>query len=212
MTLSFTFRRTSAHPAGSSKLKVTPDAGAPERGGNGSILAPPGRKDRRKPSAAHWAPADLPAEQDAGFAIRAAAKQLSYRPASHEPHVRSALWQVRQNRFHKDRFRCGGTRARAKRVRGGLNVGCSSHSSCQRDRGIDFAGPLRPEGCASPVGRAGRSGARARRPRSCLYCPSVSPGSQTQPQGRPLMRSLVLLLSKARPTTRRLKPSATYWA
>src|SRR5258707_2498447 len=29
-----------------------------------SILAPPGRKDRRTPSATHWEPADLPAEQD----------------------------------------------------------------------------------------------------------------------------------------------------
>src|SRR5262249_43051330 len=37
-------------------------------------------------------------------------------------HVRSALWQVCQNRFHKDRFHWGWARARAKRVRGGPNA------------------------------------------------------------------------------------------
>jgi hypothetical protein len=37
----------------------------------------PGRKDRCQPPAAHWESADLPAEQDAGAAIRAAAKRLS---------------------------------------------------------------------------------------------------------------------------------------
>ena len=43
-------------------------------------------------------------------------------PASGGSHVRGALWQVLQNRFQKDQFRCGGTRARARRVRGGVNA------------------------------------------------------------------------------------------
>jgi hypothetical protein len=41
------------------------------------VMAPPGRKDRRKPSAAHWESADLPAERDTDATIRAASKQSS---------------------------------------------------------------------------------------------------------------------------------------
>jgi len=49
------------------------------------LLAQPGRKNRRRPSAAHRESADLPAEQDTGAAIRAAEKQLSpIGPASRE--------------------------------------------------------------------------------------------------------------------------------
>src|SRR5260370_40326617 len=60
---------------------------APTTGGTRGF-PPPGRKDRRKPSAAHWASADLP-EQDTSAAIRAAAKQLSLpaRVARNAPHA-----------------------------------------------------------------------------------------------------------------------------
>jgi hypothetical protein len=116
------------------------------------------------------------------------------RPESRGSHLRGALWQVRQNRFHRDRFRCGGTRARAKRVRGELNVAaCSSRSA---------RGPGEPTLPLPPAGPAGRSlpgafwdpkgvlvlwgsRARARRPR-LLRSPSLSLGSQKATAAMPL--------------------------
>jgi hypothetical protein len=90
--------------------------------------APDGR-DRRKPSAAHWfsGPAGATRHRAATLPLERQRNSCPYRPASRGSHIRGALWQIRQNRFHRDGFRCGGTRARAERVRGGLNVAaCSS--------------------------------------------------------------------------------------
>jgi hypothetical protein len=47
-----------------------------------------------------------------------------YRLASRGSHVRGVLWQVRLNRFRKDRFRCGGTRARAPASARGTDPSC----------------------------------------------------------------------------------------
>jgi hypothetical protein len=57
--------------ASGSASKLKPDrfplpALATAGGGSGSrrvLMGPPGQKDRRQPSAALWAPADLPAQQ-----------------------------------------------------------------------------------------------------------------------------------------------------
>jgi hypothetical protein len=87
----------------------------------------------------HSTPA-LPLEQQRNSCL--------YRSASRGSHVRGAFWQVRQNGFHKDGFRCGGTRARAKRVRGGLWLAVSgpisvgrrvpSRRLARRRGGVDF--------------------------------------------------------------------------
>jgi hypothetical protein len=53
----------------------------------------------------------------------------------------------RQSRFHKDRFRRGGTRARAKRVREGLNVAaCSSLA-----QGSPSLSPIRSRSHSHPL-------------------------------------------------------------
>jgi hypothetical protein len=76
-------------------------------------------------------------------------RSLSARVARNEPHVRGALSQVHQNRFHKDRFRCGGTRARAKRVQGGPNVAaCSSFSAASATCRLT---PASRRGLTSPI-------------------------------------------------------------
>jgi hypothetical protein len=80
----------------------------------------PERKNQRKHRAA--SPAGPAGATDTGVALEQHRNCCPYQPASRGSHVRGALWQVHQNRFHKGRFRCGRTRARAQRVRGGLNA------------------------------------------------------------------------------------------
>jgi hypothetical protein len=83
-----------------------------------------------------------------------------YRLASRGSHVRGVLWQVRLNRFHKDRFRCGGTRARAPASARGTERCCvvlpKGSRSLDPIRSGSLLTPLHANAPLPPAGPAGR--------------------------------------------------------
>jgi hypothetical protein len=102
-----------------------------------SLIGPTRTKDRGKPSAGPLAPADLPAEQNIGAAVSAAAKQLPLSArgtrsvplrcvARNEPHVGHLMCQAFHNWICKSRVRPVRTRAERSEARGTKR--CWAHS------------------------------------------------------------------------------------
>jgi hypothetical protein len=136
----------------------------------------PGLKDRRKPSdPGPSGPAG--GERQPAPPLDQQRRQLSLSARVARVPFRGALWQVRHNRFQKELFSCDGTRARAKRVRGGLNVAaCSSTAQRVPEFGFPYgAGPLltlsHPTAPLVPAGPSGRFSLGALGPEGVCWSP-----------------------------------------
>jgi hypothetical protein len=96
--------------------------------------------------------------QHTGAGIRAAATQLSLSTRVVRVPCPQRTLASPPEPISKRRFRCGGTRARAKRVRGGLNVAACICLAASGPRGSIFArGPLGQRGLAGPADHTWRA-------------------------------------------------------